>query len=660
MTIALEIKELRKKLNKWAKEYYENNAPSVSDQEYDAAYSLLLKLEKSHPNLVTNDSITQKVGGTVDNRFKKVKHQYKMLSLDNAFNNEDLLKFDKQIKTQLAFNDEIEYVMEYKIDGLSISLIYDDGKFQYALTRGDGSIGEDVSHNIKTIKDIPMEIPYKNKIEFRGEIYLSKMMFNKLNQEGNNFANPRNAAAGTLRQLDSNIAKKRKLSSFIYSIPNPIDHGIFSHWDCINFLKEQGMKINPKTLLVSNIYQVLKEVIMFKEKRKELEYEVDGIVIKVNDINKWQDIGYTSKFPKYLIAYKFPEENATTKLLDIFPTIGRTGRVTYNAKLSPIRLAGTTVQAATLHNADYIRNLNISIGDEVVVKKAGDIIPKVLSLFKKHNNILWKENSNCPACDSILVRKEGEVDQYCHNEDCPQRNIAILEHFVSRKAMDIEGLSSERIKQFIENGIITDIPSIFEIPNKTIEILSLPKYQEKSVNNLVRAIEKSKNKEIDKFIFGLGIRHVGEKTAKTLAKRFGSIENLANATETKIQLIRDLGEKVSKSVIDYFSKETNLHMLRKLNILGLKLKELDSLESNIFEGLTFVITGTLSKNREHFKEIIENNNGNVSSLVTSKTNYLLAGEKAGSKLKKAIDLKIKIINEKEFTNLLETKGGIDG
>lgn len=647
------IIELRKKLDKWEKEYYINDAPSISDLQYDAALNKLIELEKTYPEFSNKKSITKRVGGFVDNRFKKETHKFPMFSLSNAFNKEDLRRFDKQIKDQLGSNKDIEYIMEYKIDGLSISITYNNGKMVHALTRGDGSIGEDVTHNVLTIKDIPSEINFKEKLEVRGEIYMANKMFNYLNKNGNSFANPRNAAAGTLRQLDSKIAKERKLNAFIYSIPNSIEMGFVKHHHAIMFIKSQNIKINDEFIRVKNIDKVISSIDKIINLRNKLEYEIDGIVIKVNDISKWSDIGFTAKFPKFMIAYKFPEEHGSTELLDIFPTIGRTGRVTYNAKLEPIRLAGSTVQAATLHNADYIKGLNIAIGDIVSIKKAGDIIPKVMGVSEKKTSLIWKEEKNCPACGFELIRKPDEVDQYCTNDECPQKNIAKLEHFVSRGAMDIEGLSIATLKTFIENGLITDIPSIFKLENKALEILNLPGFKEKSIQNLVNAINKSKTNNIDKFIFGLGIRHVGAKNSKTLAKRFGTLNGLINATEEQILAIRDLGDKVALSIVSFFSIEENKNMVQKLINLGMKLKELEVAKSNIFQSKTFVITGTLSEERIVFADIIELNGGNVSGSITAKTSYLLAGNNPGSKLEKAKKIGTTIINEEELYKILK-------
>ncbi len=655
LLIKKRIENLRKKLDIWSKEYYENDDPSVSDLEYDGVYNELLELEKKYPEYYDSNSITQKIGGKIDNRFKKNKHKFPMLSLGNAFNKEDILKFDKQIKEALHIQKDISYIVEYKIDGLSISIKYKNGKFLKAITRGDGFEGEDVSHNVVVIKDIPKIIEYKNELEVRGEIYMTNKIFKELNKKGLNFANPRNAASGTIRQLNSNIAQKRNLSAFLYSIPNPLDHNLKSQNKIITFLNKNGIKTNQKTFLLKNINEVIKKVEEMFKNRNKLEYLVDGIVIKVNNINLWEDIGSTIKFPKYMIAYKFPEEIAETKLLDIFPSVGRTGRITYNAKLSPVRLAGTIVKAATLHNAEYIEELNLNIGDIVKVKKAGDIIPKVLGIKIKNNNKKWKRNINCPSCNSILIVESGFVDQYCENKNCIQKKISTFEHFVSKNATNIEGFSSETLKTFIKQNLIIDIPSIFELKNKKEKILKLPGWKEKSLNNLLLGIEKSKNLTLDKFIFSLGIRYIGSKNSKILAKRLGSLNNLINSNLKTLESIRDIGDKVANSLILFFKDKKNQELIKKLINLGVNIQKMKIPKSNIFTNLTFVITGTLTKPRKHFMDIIESYNGNVSNLITSKTDYLLVGKNVGNKLLKAKELNISILNEKQFNEKIKEK-----
>ena len=651
------IESLRKKLNIWSKEYYEQDSPSVSDSEYDNAYKELLELEKKYPQFYDPNSITQKVGGKADNRFKKVKHKFPMLSLGNAFNKEDLLKFDKQIKEALYTNEDIEYVVEYKIDGLSILIQYENGEFYRAVTRGDGFEGEDVSHNVITISDVPKKINYKNSLEVRGEIYMKKDVFEKLNQSGLNFANPRNAASGTIRQLNSKIVKNRKLSAFLYSIPNPLSHNLNSHYESLQFLENNNIKTNQKTHKAKNINEAILIVEKMTNKRNDLSYLVDGVVVKVNNIKTWEDIGSTIKFPKYMIAYKFPEEVVETKLIDIFPTVGRTGKITYNAKLLPVELAGTIVKSATLHNAEYIEELDINVSDIVKVKKAGDIIPKVLGVKLKVNNKKWKRWLNCPSCNSLLQVENSLVDQYCFNENCLEKNISKFEHYVSKGAMNIEGLSSETIKTFINEKLITDIPSIFDLKKHKDKILSLPGWKEKSLNKLLNAIENSKNLTFDKFIFSLGIRYVGSKNSKILAKRFGKLENLINANNFSLESIRDIGDKVSQSLISFFSNSKNKMLVEKLISIGIKIKESSELKSNIFTGLTFVITGVLNKPRKHFIDIIELNNGNVATSITSKTNYLIVGKTPGSKLIKAKNLKINVLDENDFNKMLKEKNG---
>ncbi|CAM9102381.1 NAD-dependent DNA ligase LigA [Mycoplasma marinum] len=640
------IKQLKKDLNEWGYQYYTLDKSPVSDEQYDGAMELLKKLERENPELITPDSPTQKVGGVVLEKFVKVKHDYPMLSLANAFNDEDLIRFDEQIKRELHINHDIEYVCELKIDGLSISLHYEDGYFKRAVTRGNGIVGEDVTHNVKTIKSIPLSIDYDKKLEIRGEVFMSDKIFNQLNDKGLNFANPRNAASGTLRQLDSSIAKERKLDAFLYMIPNVLEHDLIKHKDALNFLATQKFKINNETKYAKNILEVIKFVKELISKRKTLGYEVDGIVIKVNDNRLHEEIGYTAKAPKYMIAYKFPEKIATTQLLDIFPTVGRTGRITYNAKLSPVRLAGTVVSAATLHNADYIRELMLDKGDKVKVKKAGEIIPKVIGTVEKKEVQIWQEEQYCPECNSYLERVNGEVDQYCINSNCPAILKASIQHFVSRGAMDIVDLGDKIVEKFIDNGFIKKVSDIYRLEENKEQILKLEGFKEKSVGNILRSIENSKTQDLDKFIFGLGIRHVGSKYAKILAKRFGTLERIIKVNEEQLIQIREIGPKVQESVIDYF--KTNEELINDFLELGMRPKELEESFSNILNGKTFVITGTLTKPRKYFKDLIETNGGNVSNAVSSRTDYLLAGEKAGSKLIKAKSLNVDILNEEKL------------
>ena len=653
--IKKEILELNNKLKNYAKQYYENDQPTISDYEYDNLYNQLLEYENKYPQFILNDSVTKKVGSGVSNKFAKVKHEIQMLSLNNAFGKEDLFDFDKKIKKELALSEyeNIEYICEYKIDGLSISLIYDKGRLQKAVTRGDGVIGEDVTDNVIMIKNIPLTIPYKHSLEARGEIYIPLDIFCKINQtENNKYANPRNLASGTLRQLNSQIVKERKLSAFIYQIPNPEKYNLESQDKVLNFLDQNNFPINKSTKKTSNIKEAYEVIESFINSREDINYDVDGIVIKVNDVSLYEDIGSTAKFPKYMIAYKFPAEIASTKLLGIFPTVGRTGRITYNAKLEPVKLVGTVVGAATLHNADYIKLIDINVGDDVNVKKAGDIIPKVLGVAKKNNPVKWVKEQKCPSCQEDLIQYTGEVDQYCVNKNCFEIRLGKLIHFVSKKAMNIEGVSSEILRLFLNKKIITNYSSIFEI--KKQQLLNLDGFKEKSISNVLKAIENAKNNDFDKFIFGLGIRHVGSKNAKILAKRFGTLDDLIKATREEIISIRNLGEKVQNSLIEYFSgsdSKENLFQINKCINLGLDLKESKKPISDILLGKTFVITGTLTKGREFFKEKIELYRGNVANTISRKTDYLLLGENAGSKIMKAKEYNIKIINEIEFNEI---------
>ena len=524
--VSIKIKKLSEKLDFWALEYYKNDNPSVTDAEYDGVYNTLVELEKEFPELALQNSITKRVGSDIDNRFKKVKHNFQMLSLSNAFNEDDIKDFNKKIIKEIG-DSKLKYVTELKIDGLSISIHYKGGKLTQALTRGDGITGEDVTHNVLNIKDVPNEIEYKKDLEVRGEIYIKLDDFETLKDKFG-FANPRNAAAGSMRQLDANISKERNLSSFIYMIPNPLDHGFKTHKETLEFIKECGFATNDKTVFHNNINSVIEQIEVITNFKENLNYQIDGIVIKVDQVDLYEDIGYTSKFPKYMTAFKFPEELVITELEDIFVTIGRTGRVTYNAKLSPVRLGGTTVTAATLHNSDYINKLGINIGDRVHVKKAGEIIPKVVSVFEKKNNEKWAEATTCPSCKEALSRTEGEVDQYCLNKECDWVKQAKIEHFVSRTAMNIVGVSSEIIRTFIKAGFIKDISDLYKLKEHKEEIIGMPGFKTKSVTKILSSIEESRTQDLDKFIFGLGIRHVGAKNAKIISKRFGSLKVISN------------------------------------------------------------------------------------------------------------------------------------
>lgn len=585
-----------------------------------------------------------------------------MLSLSNAFDDKDLKAFDNQIKKELG-SKKYTYVVEPKIDGLSISLIYKNSKLYKAITRGDGVVGEDVTENVKMISSIPKTIANDSDyFEVRGEVYLPKLEFERINAERFNageklFANPRNAAAGTLRQLDPQIVKDRNLDVWVYFLMNK--ENILTHKESLEALSGYKFMVNPLSTQVDNIDDVIKAIHIISSQREELEYEIDGIVIKVNEFDHYDSIGYTSKFPKWAIAYKMPAEIKTTKLLDIFPTIGRTGKVTYNAKLKPVKLAGTTVAAATLHNASFIIDREVKVGSDVRVKKAGDIIPEVISVIKDdHYDSLpvWVESTNCPDCGSVLQRTDPEVDQYCENDFCIRRIIRGLEHFVSRDAQNIEGLSIKLIEKFYEEGYVQNPADIFKLSEHKNDLMKLDKMGEKSVENLLASIESSKNKSLEKLLFGVGVRHLGKKSAFILSKKYRNIDALINLNEDELAEVRDIGPTVAHSVVSWFKNERNISIINEFKELGINLEYIPAMEEKSHEDIThktFVITGTLSKSRNYFKDLLISYGANVANSVSKNTDYLLAGEEAGSKLDKANKLGVRIINEKELLNIIE-------
>nr|WP_250638310.1 NAD-dependent DNA ligase LigA [Spiroplasma clarkii] len=540
--------------------------------------------------------------------------------------------------------------------------MYKQGKLQTAATRGDGVYGEDVTSNIKTIKSLPLMIAdLDDYVEIRGEVFLNKTEFNKINAQRKAkdeplFANPRNAAAGTVRQLDSSIAAERNLDAFLYYYMNR--EKISTHSQSMTHLQSMNFKVNNLGQHCPDIQAVIEHVNYLNTLRHDLDYEIDGVVIKVNEFDLYEEIGYTSKFPKWAIAFKFPAEVKTTKLLDIFPTVGRTGRITYNAVLEPVGLAGTTVQAATLHNADFIVERDIRVGANVKVKKAGDIIPEIIEPIKDENFVnlpIWQESQNCPECNSPLERTVGEVDQYCINSSCPRKIIRSLEHFASREAMNIEGLSIKIIEKLYENGFVKNIADIYKLKTVRTNLLELDNMGEKSVDNLLQAIENTKQNSAEKLFFGLGIRYVGKKTAQLLVINFKSILNLKNQDFDTIATIHDIGPTVSQAVVDWFKVQANLDLVTELQSLGLNTDYLGNVGSKFNEEISnksFVITGTLSKPRNHFKSILEEHGAKVIDSVSKKTDYLLAGSEAGSKLEKAQKLNVKIINEEEFKELI--------
>lgn len=655
------IIELKKLLNKWSEEYYINDSPTVHDSVYDKTLAELFALEKEFPSLATKDSPTQTVGAisVESSTFEKTKHEISMLSLDNAFEFDDLISFDKKIREE---SNEYSYFVEPKIDGLSISLIYKNGSLFKAITRGDGVIGEDVTNNAKQIKNIPNNIPFKNELTIRGEIFMSDEAFEIVNKKRIEngevlLANPRNAASGTMRQLDPLIVKERKLRMIAYWAMIDSDNYLSgTQKEIVEMLSSFGFETSIYSKYAKDIFEVEKVIKNISKQRNKIGYEIDGIVIKVNETNLYEEIGYTTKFPKWAIAFKFPAEVKETKLIDIFATIGRTGRVTYNALLEPVELAGTNVQRATLHNADYIRDLDLRINDYVNVKKAGEIIPKVISANKEKrigSEVKWQENEFCPDCEERLIRIEGEVDQYCTNDHCPSRINESIIHFASRDAMNIDGLSTKQIEKFINLGWVKKFSDIYKLKNKKDELLALDGYQEKSVTSLLDSIEKSKTNTLDKFLFGLGIRHIGKKTARDIAKEFGSIESLRKVSLDELLLKSDLGDVKSKSLIEYFIDQNNINELNELKNVGVNPK-LDLIKVDKDHKLynkKVVVTGTIEgMNRNQVKEYLEGFGAQISSSVSGATDYLIIGENPSPNKISKID-ENKVIKFSEINNI---------
>lgn len=658
--IKTEIMQLRNQIKQWNYEYHVLDAPTVSDEIYDSAYQQLIKLENEYPQFNSNDSPTKTVGNKPNNTLAKIFHQQPMLSLGNAFNYEDLLKFDQQIKKTLVENN-IEYVCELKIDGLSISIIYEKGQLKTAATRGDGIAGEDITNNILTIKTIPKIIPFTSNFEVRGEIYLSKDEFNRINEKQKQqnlplFANPRNAAAGTIRQLDINIVKSRKLDAFLYYYINATNDNIKTHDQALLTLQKYRFKINEQWKLCKNIEEVWTYIEKYEKLRNNLPYEIDGIVIKINDLTSYDMLGRTNKAPKWAIAYKFPAITSVTKLLEIFPTVGRTGKITYNARLQPVIIAGTTVTFATLHNGDYIINRDLRINDLVSVKKAGDIIPEVISPIitsRQTNNIIFKKASHCPICKTKLEQVPPEVDQYCINTDCPSRILKSLMNFCSRNAMDITGLNEKILLRFLDLKWIKTISDIYHLVNLRKEILSLPRFGEKSFTNLINSIIQSKQNSLERLLFGLGIRHVGQKTAIILAKKYLTLNNLMQATFDDLANTNEIGPTIATSITDYFLNDTNRQLITNLQNFKLNFNYLNTNQSQALTGKTFVLTGTLTKSRNEISELLSNYGAKITNTISNKTNYLIVGENPGNKLLQARKLNVKIINEEQLQSLLK-------
>ncbi len=649
------ILELREILRRLSREYYELDSPTVSDQEYDRYMQELIDLENEYPDMADPSSPTQKVGGEVLEGFVKVAHKTRMISLANAFNYEDLLAFDERVRKVVP---HATYQVELKMDGLAMSLHYAHGQFKQAVTRGDGSVGEDVTNNVKTIASIPMSIPYQNDLEVRGEVIMPKAVFEKLNEERKEngeepFANPRNAAAGSIRQLDSSIARKRKLDAYWYFLMDAQALGCHTQSEALAFLDDNGIKTNPLRRICKDIDEAWAFIQEMTERRNDLPYEIDGMVLKVNELDRWEEIGETVKSPKWAIAYKFPAEEVITRLKDIKITVGRTGKITPNAVLEPVRVAGSLVSAATLHNEDMIATKDVRINDFVVIHKAGDIIPEVVrSLPERRDEHSQKYvfPKYCPICHSPLVRYPDEAAHYCINQDCPARVSESIIHFASREAMNIDTLGSKRVELFCEKGIFKSVEDIYSLKDKRDELLKLEGFKEKSVDKLLNAIEASKQNPLEDLVFGLGIRQVGKKAARILAQHFKTMDALMQASKEELTQIRDIGEITAISILDFFALESNRQMIEKLRVAGCRMDS-DQIETNesMFTNKTVVLTGSLSLfTRDEARALLERLGANVASSVSKKTDLVIYGENAGSKLEKALQLNVSVMDEATF------------
>lgn len=651
--------ELIDYINKASYEYYVLDNPTITDQEYDDYYNELLSIEEKYPELKREDSPTNRVGGAVLDKFEKVTHDHPMLSFDDIFNEEEIILFDERIKKVVS---TAHYTLEPKMDGLSGSLIYKNGILVRGATRGDGVTGEDITTNIKTIKSVPLRLTEDIDIEVRGEIYMSKKSFLEANREKikngeKEFANPRNAAAGSIRQLDSKVAAKRNLDFMAYFIPNPEDYGIKTQKESLEFLRKLGFVTNYKLNgYAKNVKDITNYIDSLSEKRDNLPFEIDGVVLKVDNLEDEKRLGFTSRVPRWGIAYKFPAKEVLTTLKEIKFTVGRTGKITPNAIFSPVHVSGSLVSKATLHNSDYCIDKDVRVGDTISIRKAGDVIPEVVEVKldrRKEDSVPFKMIENCPMCNSVLVRKDA--NHYCKNEHCPSRKIESLIHFSSRDAMYIEGFGESIVEDFYNLGYLKNIDDFYTLDKYKDELMLLEGFGEKSISKLLESASNSKKNSLERLLFGLGIRYVGKKTAKILSKYYKTMDNLIKADFDELKSINDIGDVIAKSIVDYFNDEKNINLINRLKDLNLNMRylgeEVNTSNENI-NGKTFVITGTLSRPRDEIKEEIEWLGGNVTGSVTKKTNYVIAGEKAGSKLTKATELGIRVLTEEEYNNML--------
>ena len=657
--------ELTELLEKWNYEYYVLDNPSVSDAEFDTAMNELQLLEKEHPDLKLKNSPTERVGGYVASQFEKVPHRRLMLSLGNVYNEDEVRDFDRKVKDVVG-NQTVKYVGEVKIDGLGMSLLYENGELQRCLTRGDGVTGEDVTSNVKTIRSIPMRVSEKRPFEVRGEVFMPKRSLQKLNEERERngemiFANARNAAAGSIRQLDSSVAARRGLDAYWYYLVNARELGINSHEEALAFLDSLGFKTNHERRVLYGPEDMLSYIEEYTAKRESLGYDIDGLVFKVDDIGSYEKIGYTAKTPKWATAYKFPPLEVVTKLLDISLTVGRTGRITPNAILSPVRVAGSLVQRATLNNEDFIKEKGLMIGDYVSLRKAADVIPEVVRpIIERRDGTQtpFIMSEQCPVCGKPLTKVQGL--HYCLNPDCPSRKIEGMIHFASRDAMDIDGMGDSVVEEFFAEGFLHDIPDIYCLFQHAEEIKALDGWSDKSISSLLSAIEGSKKQSLERLLFGLGIKEVGNKTSKTLAKRFKNLEQYFTLTEDDLLKVPDIGPVAARSIVSYFASPSNIAMIGRLKEYGVNFEYTGADEVDInsyFYGKTVVLTGTLVRyKRNELTEILEGIGAKVAGSVSKKTDCVIAGEAAGSKLDKARELGIEVLDEEEALRHLEKIG----
>ena len=660
-----EILKLRKQLEIWANKYYDEDNPEVSDYEYDMTMNKLKALEKEFPDLVTQDSLTQKVGGHVKEGFEKVEHEVPLQSLQDIFSFEELEEFKERVYKAAKENnlkeDDVKFVVETKIDGLSAALEYKDGKFIRGATRGNGLVGEDVTENLKTIKTIPKELPEPINIIVRGEVFIGKKEFEKMNEERElneekTFANARNAAAGSLRQLDTKITKKRPLDIYIFNVQKIEGKEFNSHFEELNYLKKLGFNVNPVLIPCNNIPEAIDAINKIGEEREELTFGIDGAVIKVDDLKLREKMGTTSKVPRWAIAYKYPPEKKETKLKDIICQVGRTGAITPMAILEPVKVAGSTISKTTLHNEDFIKEKDIRIGDTIVVQKAGDVIPEILEVKKKKRagtEKVFEMPKVCPVCGAPVVREEGEAVSRCIGIECPAKLVRNIIHFVSRDCMNIDGLGDKIIEQLINRNLISNIADIYFL--KFEDIATLKKNGQKFTQNLIDAINNSKNNDLYRLIAALGIRHIGTKAARTLAKKYKTMDSLMNASLESLAMTDDIGEISANSIYEFFRQDQTIDLINRLKEANVNMEALESEDiDNRFEGKTFVLTGTLEKfTRKEASDLIEKHGGKTSGSVSKKTDYVLAGEDAGSKLTKAQSLGVEIITEEQFEEMMK-------